>query len=470
MQILRLGNKMKLFVRDKKFYIRVIKLAVPVVIQSLITMSISIIGTIMVGQLGEKKLSATSLANEFIVLYQILCMGLGYGAAVLTAQYWGQRNITAFKKIVSIMLKMCLVIGGFLGATAYLIPETVMTIFTPDAELIRLGASYLHFSAWTLIPTGLSLTITAVLRSYGEVRLPLYTSFIAFVTNIFLNWVFIFGNLGAPRMEILGSALALLISRLIELSCIAGYFMLIDKKIGYRIKDLFISCKGLYGQYIAFCIPVLISDTILGIGNSAISVIIGHIGFSFVAANAIVSQVTRMTTVFTTGVSSASSIMTGNTLGEGDTDRAYREGVTFLSISVVLGVVAGIILLVLCPYMIGSVRISAEAKYIANQLMYAISIIMVFQSAQTVLTKGVLRGGGDTRFLMAADVLFLWLVSIPLGILTGLVLHLPAFVVYISLRADYIIKTIWCTFRLLKGKWMNKISSGQSYNMSCIED
>ncbi len=461
---------MKLFVKDRSFYLRVVKLAVPVVIQSMITMGISIIGTLMVGQLGEKKLSSVSLANEFIVLYQILCMGLGYGAAVLTAQYWGQRNIIAFKKIVTIMLKMCLLLGGLLGAVAYLIPEVVMSIFTPEPELIELGATYMRFSAWTFLPTGLSLTITAVLRSFGEVRLPLFTSFIAFIVNVFLNWVFIFGNLGAPRMEIMGSALALFISRMIELSFIAGYFVFIDKRIGYRIKDFFTSCKGLYGHYIRYCIPVLISDTILGIGNSAISVIIGHIGFSFVAANAIVSQVTRMTTVFTTGVSSASSIMTGNTLGEGNTDKAYREGITFLSISIVLGITAGVILLILCPFMIGSVQISVEAKGIAYQLMYAISIILVFQSAQTVLTKGVLRGGGDTRFLMAADVLFLWLVSIPLGAIAGLVLHMPPFVIYICLRADYIIKTIWCTFRLLKGRWMNKVSSGNLSGVPCQEE
>ena len=120
--------------------------------------------------------------------------------------------------------------------------------------------------------------------------------------------------------------------------------------------------------------------------------------------------------------------------------------------------------------MIAGVRISEEAKSIAYQLMYAISFILVFQSAQTVLTKGVLRGGGDTRFLMAADVLFLWLVSIPLGAIAGLVLHLPAFVIYICLRADYIIKTIWCTLRLLKGKWMNKVSSDHVHGASCLED
>jgi len=363
------------------------------------------------------------------------------------------------------MLKVCIVIGGLLGAVAFLAPETVMKIFTPDPELIRMGAVYMRISAWTFLPSGLALTITAILRSFGEVRIPLYTSIFAFFVNIFFNWVLIFGKFGAPRMEIKGSATATLISRLCEMLFIVGYFMFVDKKVRYRLKEFFTSCKGLYKQYLKFCIPVLISDTILGVGNSAISVIIGHIGFSFIAANAIVSQVTRLATVFTTGVSSASSIVIGNTLGEGDTEKAYKEGITFLSLSVVLGLVAGIVLLCVCPFMIGSVHISEEAKGIARQLMYAIAVILVFQSAQTVLTKGVLRGGGDTRFLMAADVLFLWLVSIPLGVIAALVLHLPAFVIYICLRADYIIKSIWCTFRLLKGKWMNKISSDQRHSI-----
>jgi putative MATE family efflux protein len=452
---------MVLFVRDKTFYKKVIRLAVPVVIQSMITMGISMTDTLMVGQLGEKTLSASSLANEFIVLFQILCMGMGYGAAVLTAQYWGKKDITSLKKIVSIMMRICIFVSCLLGLLAFLAPEAIMRIFTPESELIREGAIYMKIVAWTFLPTGLSLTITAILRSYGQVHIPLYSSIMAFFMHIFFNWIFIFGNLGFPRMGIGGAALGTLISRFFELALIAGYFFLADKKVGYRFRDLFRTCKGLYMQYIKFCVPVLISDTILAIGNSAISVIIGHIGFSFVAANAIVSQVTRMTTVLTTGVSSASSVITGNTLGEGDVEKAYKEGVTFLSLSVVLGLMAGVILLGICPLIIGSVKLSDEAKEIADQLMYAISVILVFQSAQTVLTKGVLRGGGDTRFLMAADVLFLWLVSIPLGVLAGLVLHLPAFAVYLCLRADYIIKSIWCSFRLIKGNWINRISLNQ---------
>ncbi len=453
---------MTLFVRDRSFYRKLLQIAIPVVLQSVITIGINMMDTLMVGQLGEAPLSATSLANDFINLFQILCFGLGYGAAVLTSQYWGQQDILSFRKVVTIMLRLCLVISSIFTLATFLVPGTIMRMYTPDQELIRQGILYMSISVLTFIPTGISLTITAVLRSYGEVRISLLSSIGAFFINIFFNWVFIYGNLGAPRMEVKGAALGTLIARLFEMIIIFGYFVVVDKKVRYRIKDFFISCKGYYKLYITYSIPVLISDMFLGVGNSMISVIMGHIGSSFVAANAIVSQVTRLTTIFTSGVSNASSVITGNTLGEGDTKKTYDQGITFLSISVILGLVAGGILLIICPFIVNFFAISEDASKIAYEMMFAIAFLMIFNSVQGVLTKGVLRGGGDTRFLMAADVLFLWLVSIPFGALAGLVFHLPAFWIYTALRADYIIKSIWCTYRLFQGKWMKSVSVGDA--------
>lgn len=284
------------------------------------------------------------------------------------------------------------------------------------------------------------------------------TSIIAFFVNVFFNWVFIFGKLGAPEMQIEGAALGTLIARLVEMTVIGGYFLFVDKRVGYRVKDFFKRCGDHLRLYIQYCIPVLVSDTLLALGNSAVSVIMGHIGASFVAANAIVSQVVRMSTVFTQGVSNASSVMTGNTLGKGETEKAYKQGITFLSMSVIIGVCAGLIILAICPLIVGGFNITEETRAIADQLMFAVALMVIFQSAQSVLTKGVLRGGGDTRFLMIADILFLWLVSIPLGYVAGLVLHLPAFFIYAALKADWVIKSIWCSFRLVKGKWIRTVT------------
>jgi len=433
-------------------------MAVPIVLQSLITIGVNLLDTLMLGSYGEIQLSASSLANEFINIFHILCMGMGYGAAVLTAQYWGSQDIPALKKVVTIMLRICLVLASLFTLVTVFLPEGLMRIYTTDEAIIEKGVLYFRISAPTYLMMGLSLTLTAILRSVREVKLPLISSIVAFFVNIFFNWVFIFGNLGAPEMQIEGAALGTLIARFVEVIMIGGYFLFTDKKIGYRMKDLFVSCKAYIPLYIKYSIPVLVSDALLAFGNNAVSMIMGRIGASFVAANAIVAQVTRMSTVFTQGVSNASSVITGNTLGAGDKDKTYRQGITFLCLSVIIGLFAGGIILAICPLIIGGFNITTETTTIAYQLMYAVAIMVVFQSVQSVLTKGVLRGGGDTRFLMVADVLFLWLASIPLGYLAGLVYHLSAFWIYVALKADWMIKSVWCTVRLVKGKWLKRVA------------
>ncbi|MGI6707304.1 MAG: MATE family efflux transporter [Clostridia bacterium] len=449
---------MQLFVRDKQFYNTVLRLAVPIVLQGMITIGVNLMDTLMLGSYGEIQLSAASLANEFINIFHILCMGMGYGAAVLTAQYWGSQDIPALKKVVTIMLRICLALASLFTLVTFFLPGGLMRIYTTDEAIIEKGILYFRISAAAYLMMGLSLTLTAILRSVREVKVPLISSIVAFFVNIFFNWVFIFGNLGAPEMQIEGAALGTLIARFIEMLMIGGYFLFADKKIGYRVKDLFVPCRDYIPLYIQYSIPVLVSDALLAFGNNVVSMIMGRIGASFVAANAIVAQVTRMSTVFTQGVSNSSSVITGNTLGEGDWDKAYKQGITFLCLSVIIGLFAGGIILAICPLIIGGFNITAETTAIAYQLMYAVAIMVVFQSVQSVLTKGVLRGGGDTRFLMVADVLFLWLASIPLGYLAGLVYRLPAFWIYVALKADWMIKSVWCAVRLVKGKWLKRVA------------
>ena len=448
---------MQIFVRDKEFYSQVKRLAIPVVLQGMITAGVGMMDTLMVGKLGEIQLSAASLANQFIMIFMIMCFGLGFGAAVLTAQFYGGKNILALRKIVTIMLRIALILALGFTVVTYLKPDTIMSLYTPDREIIQKGALYFRISAFSFLFMGISLTLTAILRSVGQVRLPLVTSIIAFIVNVGLNYIFIFGKLGAPRMEIQGAALGTLVTRILEASIIVFYFMTKEKKINYRVNDLFLSTKEYTMLYITISLPVLVSDTFLALGNNMLAVIMGHIGANFVAAYAIIATISRMTTVFVQGVSNASSIMTGNTLGAGDKEKTYRQGITFAGMAVVIGLVAGGVLLIITPLVINIFEISEETNIIARQLMYAMSFIMIFQAVQGILTKGVLRGGGDTKFLMVADVLFLWIVSLPLGYMAGLVWQLPAYLIFIALKADWIIKAFWCLKRLSSGKWIKRV-------------
>lgn len=447
----------RLFVKEKSFYKLILSIAVPVVLQNMITIGVNIMDTLMLGNYGEVQLSASSLANEFINIYHIMCMGMSMGAAVLTAQYYGAGNNPSLKKIVTIVLRMGLVIAAAFTVVTLLFPEELMRLYTPDEAVIEKGVLYFRISAVTYVLLGVSLILTNILRTVHQVRFPLVLSIVTFFVNVFFNWVFIYGRLGAPEMQIEGAALGTVIARLVECGSLVTYFFVFDKRIGYRIKDLFMKCGDHVRVYITYAIPVMVSDTLLALGNSAVSIIMGHIGASFVAANSIISQTVRLSTVFNQGLSSASSVITGNTLGKGERDKAYHQGVTFLCLSILIGLAAAVIILLISPLLVESFNITQETKDIAYQLMASVSVMMVFQTVQSVLTKGVLRGGGDTRFLMLADILFLWLASIPLGYLCGLVWHLSPFWIYAALKIDWVIKSVWCIFRLRSKKWIRVV-------------
>ena len=203
--------------------------------------------------------------------------------------------------------------------------------------------------------------------------------------------------------------------------------------------------------------PVLVSDSLLGLGNNAVAVVMGHIGAGFVSANAITTVTQQLSTVFIQGISQSSSIVIGHTIGAGNVARAQKEGITFLGLGTLVGIVAGGIIMAISPLVISFYNITPQTRDIAEQLMLAVGFIVIFQSMNSILTKGVMRGGGDTRFLMIADFLFLWIVSIPLGALAGLVWDLPPFWIYCCLKIDQVIKAIWCIFRLRSGKWIKVI-------------
>lgn len=454
---------MKLFVRDRNFYRTLLILAVPIALQSLITVGVNMMDNIMLGSLGEVKMSGVTLANNFISIYQICCMGFGMGASVMTSRYWGMKNLESLKKTVTIMFRGVLLLGIVFSIVTLITPFGIMNLFSDEEAVIRSGVSYFLVSVPCYLLMGYSLTASLVLRSVGKANIPLFSSIGAFFLNIFFNWVFIFGNLGAPRMEERGAALGTLIARIFEFCFIMGYFFFREKQIRYQFREIFNKCSDLLPEYVKIALPVLISDTLLGLGNSAVAVVMGHIGAVFVAANAITAVVQQLSTVVIQGVCQASCIMTGNTLGEGDVEKAQRQGVTFAALGFVIGCVGCLLILVLKNPIISLYNITDETRALAGELMDAVGFVVIFQAMNSILTKGLLRGGGDTRFLMVADILFLWCVSIPVGALAGLYFHWSGFSIYICLKLDQFIKAAWCLFRLHSRKWIKKIKAVEEH-------
>ena len=450
---------MKLFVRDKSFYLKLITFGLPIALQQLITVGVNIADNIMIGQLGETLMSSVTLSNNFMSIYQIMCMGLGMGASVLTSRFFGMQDETNLKKTVNLMFRLEFIIATFFALATAFFPGQILGLFTNEEDVILAGIGYLLISVPCFYLNGYALTTSIVLRSVGKGVIPLASSIVSFFVNIFFNWVFIFGNLGAPKMGVKGAALGTLIARVFEFVIILGYLFFKEENIKLRFKDLLMSVKSLIGEYVRISIPVLISDTLLGLGNSAVAVVMGHIGATFVAANSIVTVTMQLSTVVIQGISQASCAITGITIGEGDIKKAKEQGVTFAVLGFLFGIIGCGIILLLSNPIISTYKIEPATKALANELMDALAIVVLFQSANSILTKGVLRGGGDTKFLMYADILFLWVCSIPLGAIAGLVFHWSGFMIFIMLKLDQFIKAVWCLFRLKSGKWIKKVGN-----------
>lgn len=455
----------KLFVKDKQFYLLVLSIALPVALQQVINLGVNLADQIIIGWFGETQISACSLANQFYFIYNVLCLGISGGACVLTAQYWGAGNNRRVKETTTLALWLAIGLSVIFSMLSLLCPKTIMSFYTTDALVMEAGAKYLRIMAFVYMIHGTALITVAVLRTVGVIKLGLLISVVSFFVNIFFNYVFIFGELGFPRLEIAGAAIGTLIARAVEFVITFGYLMIVEKDLGYRFKDLFIKIdKPLIKEYMTIGSPVIVSDGLLTFGNNALAMIMGHMGPSMVSAYAICNVTVQISTVFINGISSASSVITGNTIGKGETKKALDQGYTFFALSIIIGILGAGIIWIINPYIISFYNITSETVEVTNQLMAAVELIVIFQCIQGVMTKGVLRVGGDTKFLMMADILFLWIASIPLGFLTGLVWKMSPFIVYICLRIDFVIKSIWCIHRLSSGKWIRVASLTEETN------
>ncbi len=446
-------------VKDKSFYKKIAALSIPIAGQQLLTAGVNMIDTLMVGQLDEVALSAVSMASQVQLLFIFISLGTGIGASIMLARYWGGNNTVSIKKTITLAFRFILVLGIVYTILVGFFPRTVMQILTTEDIVIEAGIKYLKWSIPCYLMIGIPTICNCILRNIGKVRISLYISIGAFVVNIFFNWIFIFGKLGMPRMEVAGAAIGTMIARAFETIAMFVYLFIIDKTISYRIKDLLTPCRDLAREFFKVTIPTVISDTLVGLGMTMCTAVGGRISVAFMSGNSITAVMQQLISIFSHSFSSASQIIIGNTLGEGRKKDVKQEGFTLLLISAVLGLFVGICIFAFTVPIVNGYKLSTEAHDVAIQLMYGQAIVAVVLLPSCELTKGILRGGGDTRFLMLAEVLFLWVLSIPLGYITGVILRWSPLAVFLFLRIDHLCKLIWCLLRFRTDKWIKKIQT-----------
>ena len=339
-----MNMRTKNLTENNTFYSQIFKLVLPIIIQNLLSAAVSSADVVMLNYVGQSSISAVSLASQYASVLFMVFYGLGTGATMLCAQYYGKGDMHAIQIIEGIALRFSLIISLIFAGTALLIPDKMMLLFTNDPELIQIGSSYLRFMSISYLCWGITEVYLAVLRSIGRVMISTAMNILAFSLNVLLNAVFIFGLFGAPRLGAMGVALATSLSRLIELAaCFIVSFRTKDIKLDFRY--LFIKNKLLFQDFVKLSLPALGNDVSWSVAFSMYSVIIGHLGTDAVAANSFVVVVRNFGTILCFGLASAGGILLGKIIGENKMEEALDGAKKLMKLTVITGIIGGLIVL-----------------------------------------------------------------------------------------------------------------------------
>ena len=444
------------------FYKHIWKLFIPIVVQNLLSAAVSSTDVVMLNFVGQSSISAVSLAANYASVLFMVYYGLGTGATLLCAQYYGKGDFRAIQIVQSIAMRFSLSISIVVAAAAFCIPDKMMLLFTNDPELIAIGAEYLQVMGVTYVCWSVIEIYLATLRSVGRATISMVLNIVAFSLNIVLNAVFIFGLLGAPRMGATGVAIATAVSRVVEL---IGCFIVsaFSKDVKLSLRSLFVRNDLLLKDFVSRSIPAMLNDLSWGVAFSMYSVILGHLGNDAVAANSLVVVVRNITTTFCFAAASSGGVLLGNVLGSGDMARARDYASHMMRLTVITGAVGGVLVLVSIPAVLRFASLSDTAmQYLKNMLLIN-SYYIMGAAVNTSLIAGVFRAGGDTKFGMICDTIDMWCYAVPLGFFAAFVLKLPVMWVYFLLCTDEFVKWPWVLKRYFSGKWMKNITRDNLY-------
>lgn len=439
------------------FYPQILKLVVPIVIQNLLSAAVSSADVVMLNYVGQSSISAVSLAANYASVLFMIYYGLGTGASMLSAQYWGKGDIQPIRVIEGIALRFSLVLSLCFSAAALFAPHLMMKLFTNDPELISIGAGYLRVMAVTYLCWGIIEVYLAVLRSIGRVTVSMVLNIMAFSLNILLNAVFIFGLFGAPKLGAVGVAIATAASRVIELlGCIivSAY----SKDIKLKLSYMFLSNKLLLQDFVRLSLPALVNDVAWSVAFSMYSVILGHLGSDAVAANSLVVVVRNFGTVLCFGTASAGGILLGNVMGVGDMERAKEYASKLMKLTVITGAIGGVLVLIATPFVLHFANLNETAMGYLKYMLLINTYYIMGAAVNTTLIAGVFRAGGDSRFGLICDVIDMWVYAVPLGFLAAFVFKLPVLWVYFLLCTDEFVKWPWVIRHYRSGKWLKNIT------------
>lgn len=443
--------------KDKAFITTMLTLALPITLQSFITSSLNLVDNLMIGKLGEEAIAAVGLANQYFFIFTLCLSGINAGASVFMSQYWGKKDVKSIKKVLGLDLSIGFIASIVFGGAALIFAESIMGVLSRDTMVIELGSQYLRIIGITFIFTNFTQGFSSALRSSEQPKTPMYASLIGVICNAFLNWVFIFGNLGAKPMGVAGAALATSIARALELAYIIYMVYVKNNIVASKIKELFAFDFGFVKTYFNTSIAVIANELLWSLGMTAFSIAYAQIGTSAVATMQIATTLNNMFMVLCIGLASAAAIMVGNKIGANEEDVAVDYSHKIGKVAPALGLIIGIAVWVLAPAIVRPFNVEAETFKATVTVLRIMALICPIRSYNVVMIVGIFRGGGDTLYSTLVQLGTIWFYAVPMAFIGATVLSLPVTAVYFLICSEEFIKIIFERSRLKSGKWIRSV-------------
>ncbi len=449
---------MRLITRDRSFYRSLVALAVPVALQNLITFAVSFADNLMVGSLGDAAVSGVYMGSQIQTLLQMFSGGIEGAILVLASQYWGKKDIRSIKRIIAIGLQFSLMFGILLTTVCLVFPSQILSLFTADAAVIADGTVYLRIVCLSYVFFCVTQALISSMRSVEVARIGMGVSAISLVFNILLNYLLIFGHFGFPALGIAGAAIATLISRIVETLVMVLYVAKADKKLSLRFSDLLVVDKLLRKDFIRYGLPIIGGNLVWSVNMMVNSMILGRYSASVITAASVANTMNSLAYVTMNGLSAAVGIITGKTVGAGQTEKmkeyAYTVQILFFSLGLVTG---GIVALLKNPFISLYTGITSEAAFYSRQFITVLSVTIIGTCYQAAGLFGLVKSGGDISFVFKNDTIFVFLVVLPSAIIASYLGAAP-WVVFACLKCDQILKCFVAVVKINRFDWMKNLT------------
>ncbi len=438
----------------REFYKDMLQIALPITMQGLLQAALSLIDQIMIGSLGSATIAGVGLGAKFISLFSVTMTAIVTVAGILIAQYCGSKSKKGINDSFFSNLYFALLIAVIFLGLSLSIPEQIMGLYSKDADTIGEAVVYLRIVSIGFVPQTITLMLSALLRNMEAAQAPMVAGGISVVSNTLLNYLFIFGIGKIPAMGVAGAAMATAISRIIELLIIYTMFVKIRRQKGIELRVTFSFEKDFLKKIVPVLTPILCCEFLWSLGENVYAVIYGHIGTESCAAMTLTYPLQTLAIGALSGVSAAAGVMIGNDLGKDNKDKAYADSKSFVKVTIEVSLGISMLIALLGGLYVKLFHVSDDTKQMTVYILFAYALVFPAKVINMVLGGGVLRSGGQTKYIMAVDMIGTWIFGVPLGLLAAYVLKLPIYYVYFILSMEEYVRVLLCVLLFKSKRWM----------------